>query len=147
MNDVPTFTPTPRHERFFNAARRNMKKSTYIRYGRGGRVSIGSVIVKGNYVISGGVNQRKTHVVQHMYNVLSAYYAPTPNIHAEVDALIKSKNHDLTGAEVYVYREHMDGELASCRPCTACMRALKDAGVQHIYYTSGTGFHYECIRD
>jgi deoxycytidylate deaminase len=136
--------PSPRQQRFFSIAKRNADQSTYTRKGRG-KIAIGSAIVKGNYVVSEGMNRKKTHVVQQRYNDLSAYFAPIPNIHAEVDALIKSKHHDLTGTEVFVYRELVNGTLGNCRPCRACMRALKDAGVKHIYYTTEQGFHYERI--
>lgn len=141
---MTTISLSPRHQRFFGIAKRNADKSTYVRKGRG-KIGIGCAIVNGNYVVSEGVNKRKTHSVQQHYNNISEYFAPVPNIHAEIDALIKSRNHDLTGTEVFVYRELVGGSLGNCRPCRACMRALRDAGVKHIYYTTENGFHYERI--
>lgn len=139
-------TPTARHKRFFLLAKTNADRSIYTRFGRSAKVKIGAVIVKGNFVVSEGCNRLKTHTFQHRSNIDSGYLAPVPNIHAEIDALIRSGRHDLTGAEVFVYREFVNGELANCRPCPSCMKALRNAGVKHIYYTDETGYNYEKIN-
>jgi tRNA(Arg) A34 adenosine deaminase TadA len=110
-----------------------------------GKIAIGSAIVKGNYVIAEGFNKRKTHTFQHTQNKKTLYTAPVPNLHAEIDALIHSRYNDLTGCEIFVYREVTGGELGNCRPCKACMGALKDAGVKHLYYTTENGYYYERI--
>lgn len=139
--------PTTRQKRFFLVAKRNSEKSTYSRWNRTngqGRISIGAAIINGNYVISEGHNKTKTHTFQHLHNrKYLNYNAPAPRIHAEVDALIYSRYNDLSGCEIFVYREMADGTLGNCRPCPACMGALKDAGIKHIYYTSEQGYHYE----
>ncbi len=111
-----------------------------------GKIAIGAAIVKGNYVVSEGYNKRKTHPFQHNHNLRAFYMAPVPNIHAEIDALIYSRYTDLSGCEIYVYRELHDGLLGNCRPCRACMNALKVAGVRHLYYTTEKGYHYERIN-
>lgn len=134
--------PSTRHMRYFLIAKRNADRSTYMRL-TNGKIAIGAVIVKGNYVISEGHNKRKTHTFQHVHNTKALYKAPTPNIHAEIDCLIQSRFNDLSGCEVYVYRDLVIGGLGDCRPCAACMNALVDAGVRHVYYTSTSGYHYE----
>lgn len=133
--------------RYFMVARRSAMKSTYIRHKEmnSGKIKIGAAIVKGNYVISSGFNKIKTHPLQQLHNKRVACPAPSPRIHAEIDALIYSRYDDLTSCEIFVYRESSDGMLANCRPCSACSNALKDAGVKHIYYTSERGYHYERI--
>lgn len=141
---MTTITPAARIKRYFNLARTNADRSEFTRT-RGTKVKIGAVIIKGNFVVSEGCNRLKTHTFQHVSNKNNGYMAPVPNIHAEIDALIKSGRHDLTGAEVFVYREFVSGELANCRPCPSCMDALVKAGVKHIYYTSEAGYHYERI--
>lgn len=137
-------TPTTRRMRYFAIAKRNAKRSTYMRM-NSGKIAIGAAIVKGNYVVSEGCNKRKTHPFQSMHNHRAMYIAPIPNIHAEIDALIYSRYNDLSGCEIFVYREASDGTLATCRPCKACLNALKDAGVKHMYYTTERGYHYERI--
>lgn len=141
---MTSMNPAARQSRYFNLARANAAQSDFTRV-NGSTVKIGAVIVQGNFVVSEGRNRKKTHTFQHRSNVGSGYMAPTPNIHAEIDALMRSGRHNLTGAEVFVYRESVGGELANCRPCLSCMKALKNAGVKHIYYTDETGYNYEKI--
>jgi len=141
---MTSMNPTTREKRYFNLAKANSELSEFTRV-RGTKVKIGAVIVKGNFVVSEGRNRLKTHTFQHRSNIDSGYLAPVPNIHAEIDALIRSGRHDLTGAEVFVYRGFVNGELANCRPCPSCMKALKNAGVKHIYYTDEIGYNYEKI--
>lgn len=145
--DSTIIKPTTRQLRYFTVAKRNAAKSTFNRRNKAGndRVMIGAAIVKGNYVISKGVNKNKTHPFQLMYNDRASCVAPYPSIHAEVDALIYSRYSDLSGCEIFVYRAMVDGSIANCRPCKACINALMDAGIKHIYYTTDKGYHYERI--
>lgn len=141
-------TPTTRQKRFFTVAQKQSMQSTYARHkgNRGnGKICIGSAIVKGNYVVAKGVNKIKTHTRQLIHNKKHLFIAPAPRIHAEIDALIASRFNDLTGCEVFVYREMADGTLANCRPCPACMGAMIEAGIKHIYYTTEQGYFYERI--
>lgn len=145
--DHTIIKPTTRQKRYFAIAKRNSAKSTFVRRNKSGndRVMIGAAIVKGNYVISEGFNKNKTHPFQSMHNARTMCISPNPNIHAEVDALIYSRYSDLSGCEIFVYRAMVDGTIANCRPCKACVNALKDAGVKHVYYTTDKGYHYERI--
>lgn len=144
---------TPRQKRYFDLAKKQADKSTYLTGPehseiRRSKIAIGAVIVKGNYVIAGGFNKRKTHPLQRAHNIKATYKAPVPNIHAEIDTLIRTRMHDVSNCEIFVYRENMSGgggNLANCRPCKGCMNALKDAGVKHVYYTTEKGYHYERI--
>lgn len=129
--------PSRREQRFFKKAREASSRSNHY------KAKIGAVIVTGNYVLSYGYNQEKSHPKQHLYDRKMHYYGSRSNLHAEIDALISSGRVDLTGAEIYIYREDKKGNLANCRPCVSCTQALKDAGVRHIYYTHKEGFAYE----
>ena len=138
-----------RAKRYFDVAKRNSQKSTFSRYSnRNKTVRIGAVIVKGNYIVAHGHNKNKSHTMQKYYNDKTdrETLPHIHNIHAEVDALIRSRYNDLDGCEIYVYRESVKGNLADCKPCKACMQALTDAGVKHVYFTSKDGFHYERIN-
>jgi deoxycytidylate deaminase len=42
---------------------------------------------------------------------------------------------DPRGATIYVARVNRTGEPRMSKPCSACARALKDAGVSKIIYT------------
>lgn len=141
-------TPTTRQKRYFTVAEKQSEMSTFSRSRCGssnGKIHIGSAIVKGNYVISKGKNKTKTHTKQLHNNIKYSFIAPAPRIHAEIDALIASRFNDLSGCEIFVYRKLSDGSLANCRPCSACMGAMKDAGIKHLYYTTEEGYFYERI--
>lgn len=136
--------PTRRELRFFSAAAKASQNSDFE------RVNIGAVIVKGNYVVSRGWNQNKGHTCQHHLNVSNGYYPVNTEhnvgcLHAEVHALIKSGRQDLTGCEIFVYRNDCNGMIANCRPCKACLPAIRDAGITHMYFTNSQGYNYERI--
>jgi deoxycytidylate deaminase len=132
--------PTNRQARYFNVARKTSFKSDYA------RCHLGAVIVKGNYIVSKGFNQTKSHPAQFHYNQDTRYQSSQHSIHAEVDALVKSKDTDLEGAEIYIYRENAAADLASSRPCPACQRAISESGISTIFYTSPEGFHCEAVE-
>ena len=46
---------------------------------------------------------------------------------------------DFSKVKVVVYREFRNGKLANCRPCPACMAAIKEMGIEQIYYTTEDG--------
>jgi deoxycytidylate deaminase len=100
-----------------------------------GRIKIGAVIVKGNWIISSGCNKKKTHPIQKRYNDATLDYQKTPCLHAEIDALIRSEREDLSGAECFVARSDRAGRLALSKPCLSCQRALFEAGVSTVYFT------------
>ncbi len=129
--------PTRREQRFFKKAKEISQCSSHY------KTKIGSVIVIGNYVVAKGCNQEKSHPRQHHYDRKMKYHGTRSKLHAEIDALITSGRVDLTGAEIYIYREDSTGNIANCRPCVSCTQALKDAGVRHIYYTHKEGYAYE----
>lgn len=101
------------------------------------------MIVDGNYVVSTGHNLNKSHPLQATYNQRTKHYQCHNRMHAEMAALVASRRHNLVGAEIFIFRENFVGELAMCRPCSACQAALFDAGIRDVYYTSETGMHFE----
>jgi deoxycytidylate deaminase len=114
------------------------------------RVKIGAVIAVKNTIVSVGVNKSQSHTMQMRYNKFRQYREDSclansqHEIHAEIDAINRAINRtkhlDLSKAAIYVYREDKNGSLAMCRPCGACMRAIRDVGIRHIYYTSPDGY-------
>jgi deoxycytidylate deaminase len=109
------------------------------------RVKIGAVIVDGNFIVSSGFNVDTSHPMQYKYNNKVGRIAPAHRGHAEMMALVRSKDYDLTGCEVFVGRYDRRGRLASCRPCVACWTALQEAGITKITYTSPQGIQSEEI--
>lgn len=141
-------------KKFFNLAKIASKFSDYNKK----NVHIGSVLVYKNKVIANGYNTSKTNPIQYQYNKYREtingdernYNADShlPCVHAEMMCLINSKDMDIDWSKtsLFVYRESC-GKTRMCKPCLSCERALKDRGIQHIYYTSERGYNYERIND
>lgn len=136
---------TPKNKKFFRLASLAADLSTYPKY------HIGAAIVSGRKVVSIGTNRWRTHTKQkkyapYRYSTAWEADADKGRCHAEVDAIIKAGRTDLNGASIYVYRQNLNGELANCRPCGACMQAIKEAGIKDVFYTSEDGYnHLEII--
>lgn len=129
--------------KFFNVAKSLSKISDF------NRIHIGAIIVHNNEVLGSGYNQRKSHPLQKKLNGLRFHKFFTDSskhyLHAEMEAIIHSKNKDLKGASIYVYRENMHGDIAMCRPCPACMAKIKEKGIKKIFYTTNDGFVEEIL--
>jgi len=85
-----------------------------------------------NQVIALGVNKKKTHPFAGQNNKF-AY------IHAEIDALLQLRGHDLSRASMYVFRFHKDGTMALAKPCKSCMQAIRESGVKKVFWTTERG--------
>ena len=109
------------------------------------RVHIGSVIVKNKEIVSVGQNMLKTHPAQHRYNKWLPYDIQIDHIHSEINAISKARTESLRGSTIYIFRRDRNGDIAMCRPCNACMQAIRDAGIKNMYYTNKNGFCYERI--
>lgn len=139
-------------KRCFKMAKNVSKLSDYTKK----NIHIGSVIVYKNKIIGSGYNTSKTNPIQLHYNKIRerenntnrVYEADShlPCVHSEMMALISTKDLDIdwSKANIFVYRESK-GKTRMCRPCPSCMKALKDRGIKHIYYTTENGYSYEEI--
>jgi|SRR5690554_6921344 len=132
---------TARDKRFLHLAEKESKQSDHYRF------HIGCVIAQNRKLIASGYNTlTKTHPLQHHYASLvgmpDAIY-----LHAEMAAIVeaRSKGNDLSGSSVYVFRRGLDGDVKMCRPCKICMRALADADVKEVIYTTDVGMARETI--
>lgn len=108
------------------------------------RIKIGAVIVKRNNIISVGVNATKSHPLQKKHNIHRGIDVEiNHNIHAEMAALVRSKDEDLVGADIFIFRKNVNGDNAMCKPCKACEDALYKRGIRNVYYTTDRGFAQE----
>lgn len=90
----------------------------------------GSVVVRGNRVISMGVNTVKTHTKSpHPYKTL----------HAEASAILQAGLHNLQGADIYVYRETKNGCYAESKPCKFCQELIEKVGIRRVWHTTEDG--------
>lgn len=90
----------------------------------------GAVIVKSGRVLAVGVNKWRNRNIKN--NDLE--YNPHLTYHAEIDAL--NRFADVEGATIYIARVDKKGEPRFSRPCSRCLKALKDAGIKKIVYTT-----------
>lgn len=103
-------------------------------------------------MLAKGFNTTKTNPIQHLYNQyrnleVMRGVEPKAGLHAEMMALVKIKDLDIsfTKVKLYIYREDMNGNIAMCKPCEACTHAIKDLGIKEIYYTTNNGYKKEYI--
>lgn len=96
-------------------------------------------------ILAVGYNTNKTHPLQQKYNKYREMkYGGefVPRLHAEMSCMIQIKDMDIdfSKVELYLYRENLSEELATCRPCGACMKMIDDLGIKKIHYTTNGGF-------
>lgn len=111
---------------------------------------LGAVMMIGNRVLSVGYNITKTHPIQKKYNIERGYDPNVKNngqIHAEMMCLINTKYLDVDWSKVslYIYREHKDHSTAIAKPCPACEKAIRERGINQVYYTT-EGVPYKKIN-
>ena len=140
-------------KKFFNLAKAASKFSDYNKK----KVHIGSVLIYKNKVLASGWNSKKTNPIQYKYNKYRenlgidnrSYNADDhlPCLHSEMKCLIDTKDIDVDWSKVsiFVYRESC-GKTRMCKPCPSCTKALKDRGIQNIYYTTEKGYNYERLE-
>lgn len=137
--------------KMFEKARQIAKTSTYKTY------NIGCIIVYKHHIIGQASNSSKTHPKQKKYNRKYRNFKKSnrpiiDSAHAEIRALADipypiAESIDWSKVKVYVYRicPGKDLGMGLSRPCPACLNALRDHGIQNIYYSTDTGFAYERI--
>lgn len=117
---------------------------------------LGCVIVYKKHVIAVGANSHKSHPAQKMYNSYRNFTkgpgAINHSLHAEMAALMSiyypiAEQIDWKQVKVYTYRICKSKKFGMARPCAACMAALQDYGVRHIYYTTNdNSYCYERLN-
>lgn len=124
---------TKRVKRFIAIALEESTRSTY------GRISIGAVIADGSYLVSRGCNTTRTHPIQQRLNVKTNRSCTGACLHAELNALLKARDRNLRGCEIFVARFDRRGNLSNCKPCVACEQAIRDSGISRCYFTNQFG--------
>ena len=105
---------------------------------------LGCVIVDKHRIISSGHNSNtKSHRVQFELNFSICRENASGKIHAETAAILPLRGVDLSKASIFIYREHKDGSYGLARPCPACEKLIRKAGIRHIYYTGNNSLIYE----
>lgn len=134
--------------RMFDLARRVADESDFDNF------HIGCVVTYKKHVIASACNTNKTSPKQKRYNKKRNFNKsdkPTKHsLHAEIRALslipyTLQQTINWRDVRVYVYRICKGKQLGMglARSCPGCMAALRDMGVQHLYYTGDNSYCYE----
>lgn len=109
---------------------------------------MGAVLYYKHKVVGSGHNSNsRTHPIQARLDS-EKYACPcVGKLHAESAILIPIITHhiDISGAEIYIYREKKDKTLGMARPCTSCMKLIKHCRIRKIHYTTEDGYADEVI--
>jgi len=101
---------------------------------------VGSVLLNKSKVVVTATNlERKSHPIQAKFAERVGLHEKI-FLHAEIAALVKCKEECDT---IVVARVNPQGKIRMAKPCPICELALKEAGIQNIYYTTDNGFLYE----
>lgn len=127
--------------RFFEYARQASVESDF-------KVHVGCIAVYRGKVIATGGSSEKTSPVMARYNIYRHFEdnnSVAHKLHAEISVLNKIKKMDIDFSKVslYVWRGN-NGAMLS-RPCPACMAAIKDIGIKHVFYSGYGTLVYEKI--
>ena len=116
-------TPSKKQQSLLNQALTLAQTSSH-------RFKHGAILVKGGRVISRATNKSRVHDAWVKFQERE-----NCGVHAEVAALSRVGN-QAKGAVMYVARVRPQGVSANSKPCPHCHKALVDAGVSKVIYTT-----------
>ena len=102
---------------------------------------VGAILLSKNRVLATATNlETKTHPVQAKLAERVGLHQKI-YLHAEIAALVKCREECDT---IVVARlgGHSGKELRNSKPCPVCELALREAGVDKVYYSTDDGFLY-----
>lgn len=138
-------------ERMFAAARKEAESSDFESF------HMGCVITYKKRIIGSAANSDKTHPMQAKYNQYRKFNKTKNGIkhsmHAEIAAInsipyVTGREVEWSKVKIYIYRisPGKPGQYGMARPCPGCMQAIRDMGIQHVYYTGEGSYIYERLN-
>jgi deoxycytidylate deaminase len=110
---------------------------------------IGAIIVKRGHILGSGYSKRTSNIPRRIYRT-HARSSKWNAIHAEIDALKDALGNcsNVRGATVVVSGYTKGGNRpVSCRPCSACMKVLKENGIRSAVFRLPDGFQLLKLRE
>lgn len=93
------------------------------------KFKIGTVIVKGNRIISVGWNQIR-------YCRVGRRFTSYPeSLHSERDCVRKMNKEDIKGSTIFIFRSYADGSPALAYPCEDCYSMLEALSVKRVVFS------------
>lgn len=101
--------------------------------------SLGACCMDKHYSpISFGYNSyTKTHPAQKQLAVRIKKDSFKEFLHAEISALVKCR--DKKPYAILVLRQLKDGKLGNAKPCPICSMAIKEAGIEEVWFSNEEG--------
>lgn len=98
---------------------------------------VGVALFKGAAQVAVGYNQHKSHPLNNCFSQ-----------HAEFNSLVRtSKKYRSKDLTMYVARLTRTDRISLSKPCSACQRAIWDAGIRKVLYTNHAGELEELVFD
>lgn len=108
------------------------------------RLKVVAFLVYKGKIVNFGANSNKTSPMQFRYRQ-KTHLATIENFldkeHAEINCLRRTYigDFDIKKLELVIISKRHDGNFRLARPCCTCMEAIKNSGIQKIYYTTNQG--------
>lgn len=93
----------------------------------------GAVVVKSGSVLSIGLNKWRNDAAL-ADEMFATGKSKDISVHAEIDALSRVRNP--AGAVLYIARVNKQGDPMMSKPCNSCSKAIEEAGITKVIYTS-----------
>ena len=93
----------------------------------------GACLLKGNKTYSFGFNKFNKEI--YLNNQMIKF-----TIHAEMDAIYKTKNKNIKGMDILIIRiGKINDNLKYSRPCNNCIEKMMRRGIRKVYYSNHNG--------
>ena len=99
---------------------------------------VAALLVRGGRILNIGLNRNKTDPMFALDPSLNRNVGPLRKVnklHAEMCALDDMDPKLIRGADMVIIRASPKKGVGLARPCSICMRVLKEAGIKRIHYT------------
>jgi len=92
---------------------------------------------KNGKLLSSATNSySKTHPLQKLF-ACKAGFPAKQYLHAEISAIIRSRGQSIH--TLHVSRYNKQGKMMNAMPCPVCCEAIKQYGIEHVFYTTNNG--------
>ena len=123
-------------QRCYEIARKSSLNSDFVPH------KLGAVAVYGNKVLALGWNSNKTSSLQARYNYERGFdgHIYRSPLHAEMMVINKIRylDIDFSRVKLFIWRGKHSPLLS--KPCAACERAIRDLGINKVFYTGNNSF-------
>lgn len=101
---------------------------------------IGVAICKGSVVLSKGYNQIRRARIGESFSEYKE------SLHAERHACLQLQKDNISGTDMYIYRETKNGKPACARPCKRCQELIRSVGIRRVIYSNSEFPYYKIER-